>query len=216
MYPEYRPRRLRRSEALRAMVRETELSVKHLVYPLFIAPGTSIKDPIGAMPGCFHLSVDTAVEEAKEVFDLGVPAVILFGLPEHKDARGTEAWARVGERCETDKRVAWSPGRSVAGSRVSPGVSYCPEQERQTSVPCLPRDLLWCRCGAISNSTTRSAVKVLVRRVGLGGIEPPTSALSVLRSNRLSYSPVCYTERKDYTKRRPQPQRAYQARSWRP
>ncbi|MGQ9746047.1 MAG: porphobilinogen synthase [Dissulfurimicrobium sp.] len=96
MYPEYRPRRLRRSEALRAMVRETELSVKHLVYPLFISPGTGIKDPIDAMPGCFHFSVDSSVEEAKEVFDLGVPAVILFGLPEHKDARGTEAWAQHG------------------------------------------------------------------------------------------------------------------------
>ncbi|MGQ9500182.1 MAG: porphobilinogen synthase [Dissulfurimicrobium sp.] len=96
MYPEYRPRRLRRSEALRAMVRETELSVKHLVYPLFISPGTGIKDPIDAMPGCFHFSVDSSVEEAKEVFDLGVPAVILFGLPEHKDAQGTEAWAQHG------------------------------------------------------------------------------------------------------------------------
>jgi porphobilinogen synthase len=78
------------------MVRETELSVKHLVYPLFIAPGTGVKDPIGAMPGCFHLSVDSSVEEAKEVFDLGISAVILFGLPEHKDARGTEAWAQHG------------------------------------------------------------------------------------------------------------------------
>lgn len=96
MYPEYRPRRLRRSEALRAMVRETELSVKHLIYPLFIAPGTGVKNPIDAMPGCFHFSVDNSAEEAREVFDLGIPAVILFGLPEHKDARGTEAWAQHG------------------------------------------------------------------------------------------------------------------------
>lgn len=96
MYPEYRPRRLRRSEAIRAMVRETELSLKHLVYPLFIVPGVGVKNPIDAMPGCFHFSVDSSAEEAREVFDLGIPAVILFGLPEHKDARGTEAWAQNG------------------------------------------------------------------------------------------------------------------------
>ncbi|MGB9711523.1 MAG: porphobilinogen synthase [Dissulfurimicrobium sp.] len=96
MFPEYRARRMRRSEALRAMVRETELSVKHLVYPLFIIPGSGIKEQINAMPGCFHLSVDKAAEEAKEILDLGIPAVIVFGLPEHKDSRGTEAWSQHG------------------------------------------------------------------------------------------------------------------------
>jgi len=96
MFPEYRPRRLRRTESLRAMVRETNVGVQDLVYPLFVAPGSGLKKPIGAMPGCFQLSADTAVEEARQVFDLGIPAVILFGLPEQKDPRGSHAWSASG------------------------------------------------------------------------------------------------------------------------
>ncbi len=96
LFPEYRPRRLRRTEALRSMVRETELSVKHLIYPLFVLPGKNIREEISSMPGIYRFSVDQVVEEAKEVFDLGIPAVILFGIPEKKDEVGSEAYAKKG------------------------------------------------------------------------------------------------------------------------
>ena len=87
-----RPRRLRRSENIRAMVRETELSVKDFVYPIFVVPGENIKEEIPSMPGCFHLSVDRAVEQAKELSALGIPSVEVFGLPEYKDEIGSSAW----------------------------------------------------------------------------------------------------------------------------
>ena len=96
IFPEYRPRRLRRTESLRALIRETTLSPKHLIYPLFIIHGKGIKQPIEAMPGCYQFSVDAVVKEAKEVFDLGINAVILFGLPEKKDPRGSHAWIKSG------------------------------------------------------------------------------------------------------------------------
>jgi len=91
-YPDYRPRRLRRTEALRRMTRETRLSVDDFVYPLFVVPGSGIEKPISSLPGQSHLSVDKAVEAAQRVADLGIPAVILFGIPEGKDAVGSEAW----------------------------------------------------------------------------------------------------------------------------
>jgi porphobilinogen synthase len=91
-FPEYRPRRLRKSEALRNMVRETELSVSDLIFPMFVVPGGGVKKEIGAMPGVFQLSKDRLVDEALEAHDLGVPAVILFGIPEHKDEVGSEAY----------------------------------------------------------------------------------------------------------------------------
>ena len=91
-YPIARPRRLRRTEALRAMVRETSLSVDRLIYPLFVCPGTGVRRPIGSMPGCFQLPIDQLVEEAKEVRDLGIPGIILFGIPEHKDPEGSEGY----------------------------------------------------------------------------------------------------------------------------
>jgi porphobilinogen synthase len=90
-FPTHRPRRLRRSEALRGFVRETNLSAAGLVYPLFVCPGTGVRQEVGSMPGVFQLSVDRAVEECREIAGLGIPAVILFGLPEHKDETGSEA-----------------------------------------------------------------------------------------------------------------------------
>ena len=87
-----RPRRLRRSENIRAMVRETSLSVKDFVYPIFVVPGEGIKEEIPSMPGCYHLSVDKAVETAKEIASLGIPSVEVFGLPEYKDEIGSSAW----------------------------------------------------------------------------------------------------------------------------
>ncbi|HEV8198741.1 MAG TPA: porphobilinogen synthase [Candidatus Polarisedimenticolia bacterium] len=95
-FPVIRPRRLRRTEALRAFVREASLTPGDLVMPLFVLPGKKLRRPIGSMPGQFQLSVDEAVREAKEAAAVGVPAVILFGLPETKDARASGAWAKDG------------------------------------------------------------------------------------------------------------------------
>ncbi|HLP15967.1 MAG TPA: porphobilinogen synthase [Bacteroidota bacterium] len=87
-----RLRRLRMTEAFRSMVRETELSVKDFIYPLFVIPGTNVKHEIGSMPGVYHFSVDTIVAECAEVYAMGIPAVILFGIPEHKDEVGSGAY----------------------------------------------------------------------------------------------------------------------------
>ena len=95
-YPDYRPRRLRRTEGLRRMIRETRLSVDDFVYPLFVVPGSGVEKPISSLPGQFNFSVDKAVDAAAKAADLGIPSVILFGIPEHKDAVGSEAWKESG------------------------------------------------------------------------------------------------------------------------
>ena len=91
-FPIYRARRLRRDENFRRLVRETKLSVDDLIMPLFIVPGTRVTNPITSMPGIAQLSIDRAVEECKAIRDLGLPGVILFGIPEHKDAVGSDAY----------------------------------------------------------------------------------------------------------------------------
>src|SRR5271156_323374 len=88
-FPANRPRRLRRSEALRGLVRETRLSTAGLIYPMFVCPGAKVRKEVSSMPGVHQQSVDQIVEECREVEALGIPGVILFGLPESKDARGT-------------------------------------------------------------------------------------------------------------------------------
>lgn len=95
-FPIHRPRRLRRTETLRRMVRETRLSVDNLVMPLFVEPGKGVKRPIVSMPGQFRYSVDKLTAECGELAALGVPAVILFGIPERKDAVGSEGYAKDG------------------------------------------------------------------------------------------------------------------------
>src|SRR5437868_1206737 len=95
-FPQARPRRLRRTEALRRMVRETRLSVDGLIYPVFVVPGADVQVEIQSMPGVYHQSVDRLVEDAREVADLGIPALLLFGLPPTKDWEGTGAWAHDG------------------------------------------------------------------------------------------------------------------------
>ncbi len=90
-FPSVRMRRLRRSEPLRRMTRETRVSRDDLVYPLFVVEGSGVRESVASMPGVFRHSVDTLVHEAKEVRDLGIPAVILFGIPADKDARGSGA-----------------------------------------------------------------------------------------------------------------------------
>jgi porphobilinogen synthase len=91
-FPAYRPRRMRANETIRAMVRETELSTKDLIFPLFVKPGTGLRDEISSMPGAYQLSIDMLETEGKELVDLGIPAVILFGLPSNKDEVGSEAY----------------------------------------------------------------------------------------------------------------------------
>ncbi len=91
-FPFQRLRRLRQHASVRRMVRETALSPGDLIYPLFITYGTNVQEPIPSMPGQWRWSVDRVTQEAQEVWDLGIPAVILFGIPEEKDERGSSAW----------------------------------------------------------------------------------------------------------------------------
>ncbi len=90
-FPAQRPRRLRRTEALRSMTRETRLSTSGFIYPMFVGPGKGTRVEISSMPGVYQQSADQLVEECREVEGLGIPAVMLFGIPEHKDERGSEA-----------------------------------------------------------------------------------------------------------------------------
>src|SRR5579872_6791874 len=92
-FPATRLRRLRRTGALRAMVRETRLTPENFVYPLFVCPGNAVRKEVRSMPGVFNLSVDEAVKEARETHSLGIPALILFGLPANKDEVATGAWS---------------------------------------------------------------------------------------------------------------------------
>lgn len=95
-FPSYRPRRLRRNANIRRMVRETHLRVDDLIYPMFSAFGENIKKEIVSMPGIYQQSIENIVAEAKEVYELGIPAVILFGIPETKDAVGSDAYCETG------------------------------------------------------------------------------------------------------------------------
>ncbi|MBW1971664.1 MAG: porphobilinogen synthase [Deltaproteobacteria bacterium] len=104
-FPYVRMRRLRMKEGFRRMIRETRLSKDNLVYPVFVRPGENIKVEIKSMPGCYQLSIDKAVDECKDVYDLGIPAVILFGIPEYKDPYGSGAYADNGIIQRTIERI---------------------------------------------------------------------------------------------------------------
>ena len=95
-FPTQRPRRLRRTEALRGLVRETRLSTAGLIYPMFVCPGTKVRKEVSSMPGIHQQSVDQVLEECREVEGLGIPGVIFFGLPESKDPRGTSSTSAQG------------------------------------------------------------------------------------------------------------------------
>jgi len=95
-FPIERPRRLRANEAIRGLVRETRLSASGLIYPMFVCPGSGVRNEVSSMPGVFQQSADKLVEECREVEALGIPAVILFGIPEKKDEKGSEAYAATG------------------------------------------------------------------------------------------------------------------------
>ncbi|HKF30647.1 MAG TPA: porphobilinogen synthase [Candidatus Binataceae bacterium] len=96
-FPITRPRRLRRNDTLRRMIRETRLSPDNLIHPLFVCPGRGVVNPVASMPGVAQLSVDRVAVEARAIHAAGVPAIILFGIPERKDALGSEAWNDNGE-----------------------------------------------------------------------------------------------------------------------
>ena len=95
-FPTERPRRLRRTEAIRSLVRETRVATTGLLYPMFVVAGANTRQEIGSMPGIYQQSVDRFVEEAREVEQLGIPGILLFGIPEHKDPSGSEAWSPEG------------------------------------------------------------------------------------------------------------------------
>jgi porphobilinogen synthase len=92
-YPIHRPRRLRNNETIRRMVRETHLSPENFIYPLFVTHGKGIKKKIPSMPGCYQMSIDNIVKEAQNTYKHGIPAIILFGIPEHKDEKASEAYS---------------------------------------------------------------------------------------------------------------------------
>jgi porphobilinogen synthase len=120
-FPEYRPRRLRKNELFRRMVRETKLSVDDLIYPLFAAAGKGIRKEVPSMPGVFQLSVENLVKEVKEVKSLGIPAILLFGIPAKKDPRGSDAYS--------DKGIVQTAVRAikdaVPGILVLTDVCFC-------------------------------------------------------------------------------------------
>lgn len=95
-FPEYRPRRLRQNELFRKLIAETKLSIEDLIYPLFVIEGSKKRNEVKSMPGVYQLSIDELVKEAKEIAKLGIPAVILFGIPSHKDEVASEAYAEDG------------------------------------------------------------------------------------------------------------------------
>lgn len=96
LFPDYRPRRMRRNSAFRKMIRETRLSVDNLILPLFTITGKGVKNPIPSMPGHFQLSTDNLIKTSKQAFNLGIPAIMLFGLPDRKDSLGTGAYQKNG------------------------------------------------------------------------------------------------------------------------
>ncbi|MDY6910620.1 MAG: porphobilinogen synthase [Thermodesulfobacteriota bacterium] len=105
MFPDYRPRRFRRTENLRRMIRETTLTVDRLVYPLFVSAGEGLRNPVASMPGVFQLSVDELLKEVDSAAALGIPSVLLFGLPETKDETGSQASSAHGPVQTATRRI---------------------------------------------------------------------------------------------------------------
>ena len=105
LFPEYRPRRMRQNAAFRRMIRETRLSPDDFIYPMFAIDGRKVRNPIASMPGQFQLSPDLLIEKAREAWDAGIPAVMLFGLPDKKDAAGSMAYAADGIVQRTVRRI---------------------------------------------------------------------------------------------------------------
>lgn len=120
-FPRYRPRRLRKSEALRQLIRETDLKIEDLIYPLFAIYGKSVIKEISSMPGNYHFSVDKIAQEAEEIFQLGIPGIILFGLPENKDEAASGAYAESGVVQEAIRAIK----KEVPGLLIITDVCLC-------------------------------------------------------------------------------------------
>src|SRR6185369_10203328 len=142
-FPVTRLRRLRRNEAMRNLVRETRLTPDAFVYPLFVCPGEGVRKEVRSMPGVFNLSVDEAVKEAREVKSLGIPAVILFGLPESKDEIATGAWADDGIVQQATRAIK----REVKDLLVIGDVCLCEYMSHG-------------HCGVVKRSTTNTSKSV--------------------------------------------------------
>lgn len=120
-FPTFRSRRIRGKEVFRTMVRETSLSVNDLIYPMFSAFGTGIRKPISSMPGIYQQSIENIIAEAQEAYELGIPAVLLFGIPEMKDAVGSDAYSDTGIIQETIRALK----KQVPGLAVITDVCMC-------------------------------------------------------------------------------------------
>jgi porphobilinogen synthase len=170
-FPTDRPRRLRRNEAIRSFVRENRLSPEGFVYPLFVCPGEGVRKAIGSMPGVFNLSIDEAVKECTEVKALGIPSVILFGLPENKDEIATGAWA--------DDGIVQQAARAI--KREVPGLLLMGDV-------CLCEYMSHGHCGIVETDTVRREVSATLRELESPGKKavavkvsaPPTAATSSL------------------------------------
>jgi porphobilinogen synthase len=147
-FPIDRPRRLRRNEAMRSFVRETRLSPEGFVYPLFVCPGEGVRKAIGSMPGVFNFSIDEVVKECAEVKALGIPSVILFGLPETKDEIATEAWADDGIVQQATRAIK----REVPGLLLMGDVCLCEYMSHG-------------HCGIVETDTVRREVSATLREL---------------------------------------------------
>jgi porphobilinogen synthase len=121
MFPNQRPRRLRQNPMLRRMTAETIVTVNDFIYPLFAVPGEGISQEVKSMPGVYQLSIDKIVEEAKEVYDLGIPSIILFGIPDTKDVEATGAW----HDCGIVQRAATAVKEAVPGLVIVTDTCLC-------------------------------------------------------------------------------------------
>jgi porphobilinogen synthase len=147
-FPIDRPRRLRRNEAMRSFVRETRLSPEGFVYPLFVCPGEGVRKAISSMPGVFNFSIDEAVKECAEVKSLGIPSVILFGLPESKDEIATGAWADDGIVQQATRAIK----REVPGLLLMGDVCLCEYMSHG-------------HCGIVETDTMRREVSATLREL---------------------------------------------------
>ncbi len=148
-FPVVRMRRLRQNENLRRLVRETSLSIDDLIYPLFVRPGKNVKNEIKSMPGNYQMSVDQLIVECKKVRELGIPAVMLFGIPEKKDELGSEAYSDDG----IIQKAVRSVKKEVPGLLVVTDVCFCEYTDHG-------------HCGVIKNGTVDNdeTLKLLARQ----------------------------------------------------
>jgi porphobilinogen synthase len=153
-FPVTRLRRLRRNEAMRNFVRETRLTPDAFVYPLFVCPGEGVRKEVRSMPGVFNLSVDEAVKEAREAKSLGVPSVILFGLPEAKDEKATGAWAEDG----IVQRAARAIKAEVPGMLLMGDVCLCEYMSHG-------------HCGIVRKSNSTKSVGAAAATIGVDEYE---------------------------------------------